>query len=150
MNLSEKQALDLCEKLIKNAKTYGGVLTILWHDRSLAAERLWGDSYINLLEKIKENKVWFATAGEIVNWFRRRRQVTFEKVDIDDNKIRLSLKYISNGSIHAKEPFSFVRIYHPKLKKSNEQNPLLSGSVYMDIPLKGETSFEINLNSLNP
>jgi peptidoglycan/xylan/chitin deacetylase (PgdA/CDA1 family) len=150
MNLSERKALDLCQKLIANAKSYGGVLTILWHDRSLAPERLWGDSYINLLEKIKKNKVCFATAGEIVNWFRRRREVTFEKVDIDSNKMRLSLKYNGNGSYQTKEPFVFVRIYHPKSRKSNEQNHLMSGSGYMDIPLKGETSFQINLDVLNP
>jgi peptidoglycan/xylan/chitin deacetylase (PgdA/CDA1 family) len=149
MNLSERGALDLCEKLINQTKTYGGVLTILWHDRSLAPERLWGDFYLNLLKKIKENKVWFATAGEIVSWFRRRREMTFEKVNIDDNKIRFSIKYNNNGSIHVKEPFAFVRIYHPKLRKSNEQNPLMSGFGYMDIPLKGETSYEINLNALN-
>ena len=150
MNLSEREALDLCDKLIGNAKSHGGVLTILWHDRSLAPERLWGDFYINLLGKIKENKVWFATAGEIVNWFRRRREVIFKKVDIDDDKIRLSVKYDNNGSSQTKEPFVFVRIYHPKLRKSNEQNTLMSGFGYTDVPLKGETSFEINLNSLNP
>ena len=149
MNLSEERALYLCEKLLKNANSYGGVLTILWHDRSLAPERLWGDFYINLLEKIKENKVWFATAGEIVNWFRKRRVVTFKKVEIDENKIKLSFKYDGDRPGQTKEPFVFVRIYHPKLRKSNEQNSLLSGSGYMDIPLKGETSFEINLDTLN-
>jgi hypothetical protein len=150
MNLSEEKALDLCQTLIANAKSYGGVLTILWHDRSLAPERLWGDFYINLLKKIKENKVWFATGGEIVNWFRKRREVTFKKVDIDDRRIRLSLKYDNNGSGQIKEPFAFARIYHPKLRNSNEQNSLLLGSGYMDIPLMGKTSYEINLNAINP
>lgn len=144
MNLSEEKATGLCGELIKNVKSYGGVLTILWHDRSLAPERLWGDFYITLLRKIKENKVWFATAGEIVNWFRKRREAIFEKVDIDNDKIRLSLKCDSNGSIQRKEPFLFVRIYHPKLRKSNEQNPLLFGSGHIDIPINGKTSFQIN------
>lgn len=146
MNLSHTTALNLCEKLIGDARSYKGVLTILWHDRSLAPERLWGDFYLALLNKIRESKVWFATAGEIVGWFRKRRDVIFEKVDIDNDKIRLSLRYNSDGSGQTKEPFVFVRIYHPKLRKSNEQNPLLSDSGYMDIPLKGETSYEINLN----
>ncbi|OGW37718.1 MAG: hypothetical protein A2Y97_13370 [Nitrospirae bacterium RBG_13_39_12] len=150
MNLSEGKAMEWCEKLIQNAKSFGGVLTILWHDRSLAPERLWGDFYINLLEEIKGNKVWFATAGEIVSWFRRRREVTFENVEIDNNKIKLSFKYEYDRLGQTKEPFVFVRIYHPKLRKSNEQNSLLPGSGYMDIPLKGKTSYEINLNALNP
>ena len=150
MNLSERKALEVCKELITKAKSHGGVFTILWHDRSLAPERLWGDFYIDLLGKINENKVWFATAGEIVNWFRKRREVTFEKVNIDDNKIRLSLKYDRDGSGQIKEPFVFARIYQPKLRKSNDQNSLLPGSGYMDIPLMGKTSYEINLNALNP
>jgi hypothetical protein len=149
MNLSEKQASNLCDKLIRDAGRYGGVLTILWHDRSLAPERLWGDFYMSLLEKIKKNKVWFSTAGEIVNWFRRRRRITFEEVEIDDDRVGISLKYNNNGSGQIKEPFASVRIYHPKLPKSDEQNPLLASFGYMDIPLNGETSFEVNFNSLN-
>jgi hypothetical protein len=150
MNLSERKAFELCQELITKAKSHGGVLTILWHDRSLAPERLWGHFYMSLLNKIKENKVWFATAGEIVTWFRRRREVTFEKVEIDNDIMKLSLKYDGNGCTQTKEPFLFVRIYQPKLRKSDEQNSLLPGSGYMDIPLMGKTSFEINLNSLNP
>jgi hypothetical protein len=149
MNLSEERALELCEILIKNAKSFGGVLTILWHDRSFAPERLWGDFYLNLLNEIKKYKVWFATAGEIVSWFRRRRGIMFENVSIGDNRINLSVKYDSHGSTHAKEPFAFVRIYHPKLRNSNKQNPLFSSSGFIDIALKGETSFEINLDSIN-
>jgi hypothetical protein len=149
MNLSEREALELCQELCTMAKSHGGVLTILWHDRSLAPERLWGDFYMSLLSKIKENKVWFATAGQIVNWFRERRDVTLEKVDIGDEKIRLTLKYGSNGAGHTKEPSVFVRVYHPRFRKSSEQNPLLSASGYKDIPLKGETSFEIPLGTHN-
>jgi hypothetical protein len=110
---------------------------------------LWGDFYIALLTKIKENNVWFATAGEMVNWFQRRRDVIFDKVDIGERKIRLSLKYDNNGSAQPEEPSPFLRIHHPKLRKCNEQNSWLLGSGYMDIPLHGETSFQINL-SLNP
>lgn len=145
MNLSENKALELCEKLIQDAKAYKGVLTILWHDRSLAPERLWGEFYFTLLNKIMKNHVWFATAGEIVNWFRRRREVIFEGIDRDDDKIRFSLKYDRNGSVAEKEPFLFVRIYHPKLRNSNKQNPSSIDSGHIDIPLKGQTSFEIPL-----
>jgi peptidoglycan/xylan/chitin deacetylase (PgdA/CDA1 family) len=44
MNLSESSALQLCKKLIDNVKTYRGVLTINWHERSLSPERNW-DSF---------------------------------------------------------------------------------------------------------
>ncbi len=42
MNLSEPEAETLCERLMENSRRYGGALTVLWHDRSLAPERLVG------------------------------------------------------------------------------------------------------------
>ncbi len=150
MDLSDVEALGLCQRMIHHAKSYNGVLTILWHDRSLGPERLWEEFYMTLLGKIKENRVFFSTASEIVNWFRRRRAVTFEDVEIDDNKIKLSLKYDNNGSDQIKEPLAFLRIYHPKLRKPSEQDSLLPGSGYMNILLMDKTSYEINLNAINP
>src|SRR5207244_1172385 len=44
--LNESQAWMLCEPLVRNAAANGGVLTLLWHTRSLAPERQWGDFYL--------------------------------------------------------------------------------------------------------
>ena len=43
MNLSSKQAEKAIDPLIENVARFGGALTINWHDRSLAPERLWDD-----------------------------------------------------------------------------------------------------------
>src|SRR6266566_2031382 len=64
--------------LWNNANTFGGVLTILWHDRSHGPERFWGDFYARLLGELKSLDPWFATGGQVTNWFRQRREVVFE------------------------------------------------------------------------
>jgi len=78
MNLSEAQAETLCSDLIAKGVQYGGVLTLLWHDRSHGPERFWGDFYVGLLRSVKKTSVWFGSAGQVVNWFRQRRSVRFE------------------------------------------------------------------------
>jgi hypothetical protein len=78
MGLDNKEAFQLCVGLVANAKRFAGTLVINWHDRSLAPERLWGGFYRNLLEEVgRDNRVWFATAHEAVDWFRWRRSIRF-------------------------------------------------------------------------
>lgn len=144
MNLSEKKALNLCVDLFKNAKSYGGVLTILWHDRSLAPERLWGDFYINLLKKVKEDNAWLAPAGQVVRWFRNRRALTFDEVKIVENKIRLTLKHQENYDETGMKPFLLLRIHPPRIQDSGSNGPTHSGNCYFDVPLKGEGVMEIS------
>ena len=79
LDLSPQQARVLLRKLVDNAAQFGGALTINWHDRSIAPERLWGGCYRDLIEELKGRGAWFATAGQAISWFRKRRSVTFEK-----------------------------------------------------------------------
>jgi hypothetical protein len=75
MDLGSAEAAEICQKLIRNARRFGGALTINWHDRSLAPERQWGGFYRELLETLKESGAWFATASQAVSWFRKRRSI---------------------------------------------------------------------------
>jgi hypothetical protein len=80
MGLTRVQALDLCRAIIANARRFGGTLVINWHDRSLAPERLWGRCYDDLLAEVeRDDRAWFATAGEAVDWFRWRRSIRFSE-----------------------------------------------------------------------
>jgi peptidoglycan/xylan/chitin deacetylase (PgdA/CDA1 family) len=79
MNLSQSQAKEKIDALIANAKRFGGVLTINWHDRSIAPERLWHRLYSELLVELKRSGAWFATGSEAVAWFNKRRAFTFEQ-----------------------------------------------------------------------
>jgi peptidoglycan/xylan/chitin deacetylase (PgdA/CDA1 family) len=78
MNASESEAIALCGKLMKKFEDHGGVLTVNWHDRSLAPERNWDAAYLALLGMLREKRTWFATAGEAVAWFEKRRASRFE------------------------------------------------------------------------
>jgi hypothetical protein len=75
--LSESVAWDRCQAMIANTGRSGGVLTVLWHDRSLGPERHWGDFYARLVDDLKKRGAWFANARTVVDWFRARRAVRF-------------------------------------------------------------------------
>jgi hypothetical protein len=81
LDLSEPEAQTRCSALIRRAQELGGVLTVLWHDRSHGPERFWGDFYIGLVRALKSANAWFCTAGQAVDWFRKRRAVRFERVE---------------------------------------------------------------------
>ncbi len=83
---SSTEAKVLLGRLVKNASRLGGSFTVNWHDRSLSPERLWDESYRDLVQDLKAQEVWFATAAHAVSWFRRRRSVEFE-VDCADPSI---------------------------------------------------------------
>jgi hypothetical protein len=88
LGLSPKQATILLGRLGDNAVQFGGCLTINWHDRSLAPERLWGVCYRDLLQDLKNRGAWFATAGQAICWFRKRRSVVFETDCIEPDAVR--------------------------------------------------------------
>jgi len=98
MHLKESAAWDLCLQLIGHAEKNGGVLTLLWHDRSLAPERLWGDFYARLLERLETGGVWFATAEQTVRWFRKRRSLEFQELTASGNALELKLRNSSESS----------------------------------------------------
>jgi hypothetical protein len=81
LDLSEAEAARQCRQLIDHVQSSGGVLTVLWHDRSHAPERFWGDFYITFVQTLRSSNAWFATASQAVDWFRARRRVHFARLD---------------------------------------------------------------------
>jgi len=77
LNLSPAEASERVARIIDNAIRFGGGVIVNWHDRSIAPERLWGNSYLRLINELKHRGAWFATAAETVAWFRKRRSATF-------------------------------------------------------------------------
>lgn len=78
LDLPDGEAWRACGELMSNARRFGGVLTLLWHDRSHAPERFWGNFYARLIAQLKTSGVWFATGAQVTEWFRKRRVVRFE------------------------------------------------------------------------
>jgi hypothetical protein len=109
LGLSDDEASERCGSLIRNAQKLGGVLTVIWHDRSHGPERFWGDFYARLVARLKTLNVWFGTAGEVVAWFRQRRSVSFDRIRVADGVSRI--RVCGKGeSIH---PPMNVRVYRP-------------------------------------
>jgi hypothetical protein len=79
LNLSERQAGDRCAPMVEGAHRRGGVLTLLWHDRSHGPERFWGDFYVGLIAELKAANAWFGSADDVTAWFRWRRRLRFER-----------------------------------------------------------------------
>ncbi len=89
--LAPREARMLIGQMADNAVKFGGCLTINWHDRSVAPERLWGEYYRDLVEDLKSRGAWFATAGQTVSWFRKRRSVVFESDCVEPGAVRANV-----------------------------------------------------------
>lgn len=109
MGLTDSKADELVNQLLKNTTMFGGVLAINWHQRSLGPERLWDDFYITLLGKLKALNVWFSTASDAVEWFNKRRAVSFQDAEFNGNTVKLRL----GGYNPDHRPGLLVRIYKP-------------------------------------
>jgi len=128
LGMSPKKASARLRQMVDSVAQYGGCLTINWHDRSLAPERLWGSCYRELIQDLKNRGAWFATAGQAVSWFRLRRSVEFEEDPACPNSVRakISSKYC-NGL-----PGLHMRIY--KAQVSNDPHNCKSAD-YVDTAL---------------
>jgi peptidoglycan/xylan/chitin deacetylase (PgdA/CDA1 family) len=79
LDLAPAHTEETVRPLVANAVRFGGVLTVNWHDRSVAPERLWDTAYVRLLEQLRSNGACFLTAARTVSWFRKRRAAVFEQ-----------------------------------------------------------------------
>jgi len=89
--LSPRQAKSLLDPMLENVVRFGGTLTINWHDRSLAPERLWGEFYRDLIRDLQGRGAWFATAGQATSWFRNRRAAGFKTDPMEPRTVRVKL-----------------------------------------------------------
>jgi hypothetical protein len=130
MNLSDEQASAAMRPLIENANRFGGVLTTNWHDRSLGPERLWSQPYCELLDELKENNPWFATAGDAVSWFRKRRSVTISEVTNEGDMLRAELSLTENGDTL---PGLIARVH----------TPTRGDNSFVDVSIHSPTTIEV-------
>lgn len=129
LGLSPEGARVLFDRLAENAAKFGGCLSINWHDRSIAPERLWGGCYCDFVAELKARGAWFATAGEAVSWFRKRRSVEFEKDPQCPGSMRA--KVASNGSREL--PGLRMRIHR---KQNLGETEAYTSEPYVDITVR--------------
>ena len=108
LDLSPRQAGVLLSQMVDKVLRFGGSLTVNWHDRSLAPERLWESSYSGLVQDLKSKGAWFATAGQATAWFRKRRSVEF-KTDLTDSS---TVRAIITGDLGSDLPGLRLRIHN--------------------------------------
>jgi len=135
--LSEAEAASRCQTVIDNTSRSGGVLTVLWHDRSHGPERFWGDFYLDLTSRLRSSNCWFGTASQVTGWFRKRREALFERVQ---GTARVRIRY-EGGTI---EPPLIVRIYTPITDSSASPSPTPN---FVETVWTGRGVQEVNLQS---
>jgi hypothetical protein len=123
LDLSAIGAESLVEGLLDDACQFGGVLTINWHDRSLAPERLWGGFYQWLLDRLRGEGAWCPTASQVVAWFRRRRSTRFEQVEVEAGEVRVRL---TSPGAESGSPALRLRIHNA------------GKAGYVDVPFDGD------------
>lgn len=138
LDLSEPEAWKRCSELIENAKKIGGVLTVLWHDRSHGPERFWGDFYVRLVEALKSLECWFGTGAQVVGWFRKRREVRFEQVKAPDGSIQTRVIYDGKEIL----PPLNIRIHFPEGGVENGDARNQTNANVADFPWNGEVGEE--------
>ena len=97
LHLSPKDAKTRIDEIIENTVQNGGCVTVNWHDRSIAPERLWTTTYTSLVEELRNSGAWFATVSQAVAWFRMRRSATF--ATNSDNTVRVVLPHDSDEKL---------------------------------------------------
>jgi len=130
LDLSDEEATQQCRQLIDHAQASGGVLTVLWHDRSHGPERFWGDFYIGLVQTLRSSNVWFATASQAVDWFRARRLVRFARLD---QGCRSSVRVCYEG--HAIDPPLILRQHEGASATDTAWNGVTSLDLRSPLPI---------------
>jgi hypothetical protein len=139
LDLSEREAGRQCRRLIDLTRTLGGVLTVLWHDRSHGPERFWGDFYVGLVRELKSAGGWFETAAHVVGWFRKRRAVRFGVFD-ETEPASISLSYEGDEI----RPPLIVRFHGPAVGARTGADSNGTAAACVDVPWNGKTAIQLD------
>lgn len=134
MHLTEKDASIVCERLMENSRRFGGALTLLWHDRSMAPERLWGDFYRDLLGTLEGDGAWIGPAGRAVQWFRKRRAAVFERVERVADGIEVRVKSADGAPDNDVLPGLLLRVQYRREERESPREPSRQKNV-IEMPL---------------
>lgn len=110
LHLTEPAAAALVANVLDHFGRHGGVVTVNWHDRSIAPERLWGEFYQHLIAELQRRGAWFGTAGQAAAWFRQRRQATFHSVRRDGDHLAVRADV---PALDSRLPALRIRVHKP-------------------------------------
>jgi hypothetical protein len=129
LNLSEEEAKKRCDEIFGYAKRYGGVVTLLWHQVSLAAPHNWADFYRYLVEKGLKEGAWVTRAVDIVDWFKMRRNVKLSYIK-GGNKLEIRLRGLE---FRENIPEMRLRIHVEPERIKEISGKCIEGDGYVDV-----------------
>jgi hypothetical protein len=109
LNLTEKQALPVCLRLLETTKKYGGAITLLWHFNTIGPEKFWGNFYAALIKELEDMHAWISSADEVVDWYNKRRGAAFDIQSMSKDELCIRLH---EGCSAATPPLK-MRVYFP-------------------------------------
>jgi hypothetical protein len=122
LNLAEDEACRVVRSVMDDVVRFGGALTINWHDRSLAPERLWGECYLIMLRELNDRGAWFATGAQAADWFRMRRAAVLEFTREESGLVRVNGRTKKTDRL----PGLRIRVHKPLPRTPTE--PLAPGT----------------------
>jgi len=145
LDLSPKQARAVVKPIVENAARFGGVLTVNWHDRSLAPERLWDDFYVGLIEDLKSRGAWFPTASQAVSWFRKRRSAVIESVIREGDSVRVK---VSIDHTDSDLPGLRLRVHKPPARSNAGARQTKYHTNFVDIEFNNSAELKSEIGKL--
>jgi hypothetical protein len=127
LNLSESEAWTWVAPVFDRAVESGGVVTVNWHDRSIAPERQWDGFYRRLIAELTARGAWFCTAGRAVSWFRLRRSASFVSNEHQD-KVNVSVQSDKADGL----PGLRLRLHRPRPLSTLGRPPEAADDIYTD------------------
>src|SRR5262249_30458053 len=127
LNLSESEAWTRVAPVFDRAVESGGVVTVNWHDRSIAPERQWDGFYRRLIAALTWRRAWFRTAARAVCWFRLRRSASFVSNE-DQDKVKVSVQSDKADEL----PGLRLRLHRPRPLSTLGRPPEVAEDGYTD------------------
>ena len=140
-NLSNARAEQVVWRILDDAARFGGAVTVNWHDRSIAPERLWEDFYLKLLRELKTRGAWFPTASQAVSWFGKRRSAAFGAVSWEDGVVKFNVSANPNPGT----PGLKVRVHKPRAGNLPETKSANSSTGFVDAGFDGNLAASVTM-----
>jgi hypothetical protein len=134
LHLKESDVSKHCNRILDYAQKYGGAVTLLWHYENVTPPRDWSGLYKDLVNRAKMDCAWVTTAGNVVEWFKGRRQVSITCTN-ENEKISIYFKcFFPAGSL----PPLTLRIHIPDDRQITVNTEYRRLKEYIDIKLNKE------------
>ncbi|MDD4255678.1 MAG: polysaccharide deacetylase family protein [Methanofollis sp.] len=129
LRLSEEAGMRRCEEVLAYAKQYGGVVTLLWHQVSMAAPKNWGGFYQALVERAVADGAWVAPVKEAVRWFTARSYFVLHTERVPEGlRIRLS-----GTGPDPSLPLMRIRVHTDAVNLGKITGDYIEGAGYVDL-----------------